>query len=182
MTRRRLILAGGLAACLRVRTGSSQQSTPNQEEWTRALGTEKSMAAQFISLLNQFGPKDMAQYAKGIVLYASAKADFDGLISELELRLVEARPPDQNASFQAALKQAVEKRVTFTDFVSNSILPQTSGTSRGVGSFIQTVPELLKVLIDAGISIWHEYRLASDTRRKEIRQVLENLRWPPFTR
>lgn len=58
--------------------------------------------------MHDFGHKDIGQYVKGVTLYAEAKAEFDGLISELEHELEQAGPPE------AALKDAVAKRVAFT--------------------------------------------------------------------
>jgi hypothetical protein len=78
------------------------------------------------------------QYAKGITLYAEAKAEFDKLIAELEHELEQARPPDQSERFEAALKDAVAKRVAFTSFVTDTLVPHTEGAQRGsVGDFIK---------------------------------------------
>ena len=75
---------------------------------------------------------------------------------------------------------AVDKRVAFTSFVTDTIVPQAGGTTKGIGDFIKVVPELVKALTDASISIWREFRSAGEARRKEMRQELESLRWPPF--
>jgi hypothetical protein len=131
-------------------------------------------------MLNEFGRNDVRLYAKGIRLYAEAKAEFDGLISQLEYELGQSRPPDQSAAFGTARNSAVEKRIAFTSFVTDTILPQIGGTPKGIGDFIKVVPELLKALTDAGISIWREFHSASETRQKYIRQELEALRWPAF--
>jgi hypothetical protein len=49
------------------------------------------------------------------------------------------------------------------------------------GDFIKGGTYLIKVLADASLAIWHEYRNGSEDRRKEIWQLLESLRWPQFT-
>ena len=73
--------------------GAFAQTVP---DGIRVMEREKSLAEQFLVLLNTFGPKDTSQYARGISLYAEAKADFDGLITELEYELDQAQPPKFN--------------------------------------------------------------------------------------
>ncbi len=176
MNRRRWLFGACVAACGWV--GRPRAQVP--DEGIRVLARERSLAEQFIAILNDYGRKDAGQYAEGVTLYAEAKADFDGLISELEHELERTRPPDQSAAFEAALNAAVDKRVAFTNFVTGTIIPQGSGTPKGIGDFIKVVPELVKALTDAGISIWREFRSAGEARRNEIRQELEALRWPAF--
>jgi hypothetical protein len=177
MTRRRWLLCACALVCPSIGRAHAQAAA----EGIRVLAREKSLAEQFLVLLNEFGRKDVGQYAKGITLYASAKAEFDGLISELEHEFGQAQPPDQSPAFQTALSGAVDKRIAFTSFVSDEILPQASGAQKkGIGDFISVVPELIKALTDAGISIWREFRSAGDARRTEMRQELGALRWPAF--
>src|ERR1700722_14232955 len=146
----------------------------------RVLAREKSLGEQFLTLMDMFGRQDVGQYAKGVTLYAEAKAEFDGLISALEQALEQPRPPDQSATFQVVLDRAVEKRVAFTGFVSDTILPQNGGTTKGIGDFIKVVPELITALTKAEISIWQASHSAGEARRTEMRQELEAVRWPPF--
>ena len=132
--------------------------------------------------MHDFGQKDIGQYVKGVTLYAEAKAEFDGLISELEHELEQAGPPDQSERFEAALKDAVAKRVAFTSFVTDTLVPHTEGAQKGIaGDFIKGGGDLIKALTDAGIAIWREFRSSGEARRKEIMQELEWLRWPRFT-
>jgi len=160
-------------------TGIVAQDT---SDGIRVMAREKSLAEQFLVIMNDFGQRDIGQYAKGVTLYAEAKAEFDGLIAELELELEQARPPDQSERFEAALKDAVAKRVAFTSFVTDTLVPHTEGAQKGiVGDFIKGGGDLIKALTDAGIGIWREYRSGSEARRKEIMQELESLRWPQFT-
>jgi hypothetical protein len=173
--RRRLLLCACVAAYLCCKQGIAQVPA----EGIRVLAREKSLAEQFLVLLNDSGRKDVEQYARGVTLYVAAKAEFDGLISELEYELGQPQPPDQSAAFQAALNGAVDKRIAFTNFVSDTIVPRADGT-KGLGDFIKVAPDLLKALTDAGISIWREFRSAGEARQKEIRQELEALRWPAF--
>ena len=150
MTRRRWLLGAGIAACL----SAGQARAQTTAEGIRVLAREKSLAEQFMVMLNEFGRTDIGQYAYGVMLYAGAKAEFDGLISELEHELEQPRPPDQSAAFQTALTGAVKRRMAFTDFVSQKIVPKSPGTAKGIGDFIKVVPELVKALTDAGVSIF----------------------------
>lgn len=160
-------------------TGLVAQET---SDGIRVMAREKSLAEQFLVIMNDFGQKDINQYAKGVTLYAEAKAEFDGLIAELEHELEQARPPDQSETFESALKDAVAKRVAFTSFVTDTLVPHTEGAQKGIaGDFIKGGGDLIKALTDAGIAIWREFRSGGEARRKEIMQELESLRWPQFT-
>ena len=148
----------------------------------RIMAREKSLAEQFMAILNDYGAKDVGNYAKGISLYAEAKADFDGLITELEYELDQAMPPSQSEKFESALKEAVAKRMVFTSFVTDTIIPHSEAAQKGVvGDFIKSAGDLIKALTDSSIAIWHEFKSSSEEKRKEIRQKLEALRWPQFT-
>jgi hypothetical protein len=142
---------------------------------------EKSMAETYLPILNLYGPKNTELYADGIRLYAEAKADFDGLITQLEVELDQPRPPSQSHALKDDLNKAVAKRVAFTSFVEGKLLPHTEGAQKGiVDAFVKGAGELTKELTNACIAIWREYRSASEARKKDLRQDLEFLRWPPF--
>jgi hypothetical protein len=167
------------AALLRLSTEISAQET---SDGIRVLAREKSLAEQFLVIMNDFGKKDITQYAQGIVLYAQAKAEFDGLITQLEDQLEQSKAPNESKQFNTVLDEAVAKRVAFTSFVTGTIVPPTDTTQKSiVGDFIKGGADLIKALGDAGLSIWREYRSARDTRRNEIKQELETLRWPQFS-
>jgi hypothetical protein len=146
------------------------------------LGREKSLAEQFLVILHDFGRKDIEHYVTGVALYAKAKAEFDGLITQLEHELEQAQPPSQSEEFEAALKEAVAKRVAFTSFVTDTLVPHTEGAQKGIAEdFIKGGADLTKALTDECIEIWREFRSSGEARRKEKRQELELLRWPQFT-
>jgi hypothetical protein len=153
-------------------------------EGFRVMAREKALAEQFLVIMNDFGRKDITQYVRGITLYAEAKAEFDGLLTELEHELEQAMAPNQSEKFAAVLEEAVAKRVAFTSFVTDTLIPHTDGAQRRfvvIGDFIKGAAELVRVLADAGLAIWHEFRSGNEARRKEIKQELESLRWPQFT-
>jgi hypothetical protein len=160
-------------------TGSIAQET---SDGMRVMAREQSLAEGFVVIMNDFGRKDITQYAKGVMLYADAKAEFDGLITQLEYELEQPKPPSQSEKFEAALKDAVAKRVAFTFYVTDTLVPHSEGAQKGiVGDFIKGGGDLIRALTDAGIAIWHEFRSGSEARCKEIKQELESLRWPQFT-
>jgi hypothetical protein len=172
----------GFAAAVVIGLLSIGAAAQDSVDGVRVMAREKSLAESFLVILNDYGKRDIGQYAAGITRYAEAKAEFDGLIAELEHELDQPRPPDQSAAFDAALKEAVDKRVAFTSFVTETILPHTDNPPKGVvGDFISGGGELIKALTDAGIAIWREFRSAGEARRKEIRQELESLKWPQFS-
>jgi hypothetical protein len=45
---------------------------------------------------------------------------------------------------------------------------------------VKVVPDLIKALTEAGISIWKEYAAAGKERRDAIRDELDHLKWKPF--
>jgi hypothetical protein len=172
----------GFAAAAMIALFTIRAAAQDNSQGIRVMAREKSLAESFLVILNDYGKKDIGQYATGVTRYAEAKAEFDGLIGELEHELDQPRPPDQSAAFDAALKEAVDKRVAFTSFVTETILPHTDNPPKGiVGDFIKGGGELIKALTDAGIAIWREFRSAGEMRRKEIRQELESYKWPQFS-
>jgi hypothetical protein len=176
----RWFAAIGFAAlvCLHV---SGEIFAEEASDGIRVIAREKSLAEQFLVIMNDFGQKDINQYAHGVVLYAEAKAEFDGLITQLEDELDRSKPLNQSEKFQKVLGDAVAKRVAFTTFVTDTLIPHTDSAQKGiVGDFIKGGADLIKALTDAGLAIWREYKSGGETRHKEIRQELESLRWPLF--
>ena len=91
-----------LAQTVRPQPGSSAPSAntaPEQNPVTtfadaiRVLGHERSVAEAYGMLLDTHGKKDMSRYVEGIRLYSEAKADFDGLLEQLNYNLNEGRDP-----------------------------------------------------------------------------------------
>ena len=84
-----------------------------------------------------------------------------------------------SAKFNEALKGAAEQRVAFTSFVSGEI-DKLQGARPGVPDVITAVPELVKVISDAGLSIWKAYHDTGKERRDAIMNELERLEWRSF--
>jgi hypothetical protein len=161
--------------------GASAQSTSASiDDLAGDLASEKSMAETFLPILNS-SDSNSIELRKGILLYAEAKAAFDGLITQLEFELKQSAPPSRSEAFEAKLKEAVDKRIAFVSHVNDRIVPHPEGAQKGiVDAFIKGGGQLIKDLTESGISLWREYRSASEVNRNEIIQMLESLRWPEF--
>jgi hypothetical protein len=178
-----------LAQTVRPQPGSSAppaNTPPEQNPVTtfadaiRVLGHERSVAEAYGMLLDTHGKKDMSRYVEGIRLYSEAKADFDGLLEQLKYNLNEGRDPKNSAQFGGVLEAAAQKRIAFTDFVGQNILVNAQGAKAGLPDLISAVPDLVKVLIDAGFNIWKEFQAGNKQRRDDIRNQLDGLKWRSF--
>lgn len=164
-------------------TGVAPESTPaptTTSDAIRLLGREQSAAEAYAVVLDTHGKKDMARYVQGIGRYADAKAEFDGLIEQLKFDLAQGRDPQQSAKFSEVLNAAASKRVAFTSFVMNDVLGNVEDAKPALPAVIAAVPGLAKALVESGVIIWKEYRVASKERRDEIRTQLDRLKWRPF--
>jgi hypothetical protein len=157
-----------------------QVEEANLPEAVGVLAHEKSAAEQYAVVLATVGKKHMGPYLRGVTLYADAKADFDGLIEQLRFSLREGRDPTTSDKFSKALRGAAEKRVAFTNFVSSDVIGKIEGKKPGLPEVISAVPELIKVISDAGLAIWAVFRTAAKEKQDAILGDLDRLKWSPF--
>jgi hypothetical protein len=157
----------------------SQEAGPSLPEAMRFLAHEKSAAEQYAVILSTVAKNDAALYVRGIQLYADAKAEFDGLIAQLRIELQTGQEPATSAKFNLTLNGAAEKRIAFTSFVSGEV-EKLQGARPGLEDLIQVVPDLVKAITEAGLSIWKVFREARHERRDAILNELELLQWRPF--
>jgi hypothetical protein len=128
------------------------------------LKKEQSLAETYAGLLKGFGKQDLATYARGIQLYAEAKAEFDGLTEQLLAALRQRESPDTSPAFQQKLETAAQRRVAFTDFIIQEGLSKVPEGTRSLATILKiagaigSVKELVTALKDAGMSRWHGYR------------------------
>ena len=153
--------------------------TPTLSDAVAVLEKERS-AAEHAVILATAGRKDIGLYVRGIQLYADAKAEFDGLIAALRIDLIEGRNPAQSQKFAAALQGAAEKRIAFTNFVSDQVVGKTEGAKAGLADVVKVVPDLVKAITDAGLAIWDNFRKANKERRDAILNEIDHLRWRSF--
>ena len=154
---------------------------PTQGDVIRVLAEEKALGEAGVSLLNLYAKGNQTVYVQGIVLYATAKAKFDGLIEQLKADLRDDRRPDQSPLFQQALQEASENRQAFFDFVVQKVTPATTGT-KGIQENLAAAAALIPAGTDAAVNIWREFRAGQDARRQEIGRQLEAQKWVPFER
>jgi len=158
--------------------GVANGSTTSYSDAIRVLKKEQSQAESYMALLNTMGKENTQLYGQGIMLYADAKAEFDGLIEKMQSDLKSGKEPAASSEFDALLKTAVDRRVAFTSFISKQVVGKTS---EGIKfPWLATAGELLPELVDAAKYIWEEYRNSKQSRRQEILDELEGLKWKPF--
>ena len=177
---RRALLAAALSSVLCLPAGAQQTEPETLSDAIRLFAHEKSAAEQYGVILVTVGKDNVGLYVRGIRLYADAKAEFDGLISELRFDLQNGQDPAKSAKFNAALQAAAEKRVAFTSFVSDQI-DKLPGARPGLPDVIQAVPELVTATTNAGISIWNAFHQARKESRDAILNELDHLEWRPFS-
>jgi hypothetical protein len=150
------------------------------------LKKEQSLAESYAGLLKGFGKQDVATYARGIQLYAEAKAEFDGLIEQILASLRQRESPDTSTAFQQKLEQAANRRVAFTDFIAQEVLSKVPEDTKSLATILKfagaigSIKELVTALKNAGMAIWQWYRQSGEQERAAIVSQLEALRWKPF--
>jgi hypothetical protein len=145
----------------------------------RGIGTRESATEQYAVMLDRFGKTDTARFVQGITHYAEAKADFDGLIEALKTDLVQRRDPTTSSRFGEALRVAAEKRIAFTSFVEE-VIGNKEGAKGWIYDAIRVVPDLVRALTDAGVTIWREFHDARKARRDQILNQIDHLKWKAF--
>jgi hypothetical protein len=175
----RLLIAAVLASVLCISVRAEQSEPGTLSDAIGFLKHEKSAAEQYGVILITVAKDDAGVYVRGIRLYADAKAEFDGLIAELRFDLLNGQDPAKSAKFNGALKEAAEKRVAFTSFVSAQV-DKLPGARPGLPDVIEVVPDLIKAITDSGLSIWNAFRQARKEDRDAILSGLEHLEWRSF--
>jgi hypothetical protein len=67
--------------------------------------------------------------------------------------------------------------VAFTSFVKREVVDKVPGARPGLPDPFAAVPELVKTITDAGLSIWKAFRDAGKERRDAILNEIEHLQW-----
>lgn len=167
------ILSEGLSA-------ASPTNPPSLSDAVAVLARERSASEQYAVILATVGRKNAELYVRGIELYADAKADFDGLIAALRFDLIEGHDPAQSQNFATALQAAAEKRIAFTNFVSDEVVGKVEGARPGLTDVVKVVPDLVKAVTDSGVEIWGAFRRGNKERRDAILTEIDQLRWRSF--
>jgi hypothetical protein len=182
--RRRRLLTGiavaGLWSLLMGTAGAQEAAESPFEVAIRVLRHEKSAAEEYGYVLATIGKADTAKYVRGILLYANAKADFDGLIEELKFDLINGQDPATSSKFARMLGAAAAKRIAFTDYVTKDVVGGITGARPGLPDVLTVVPDLVKAITEAGLSIWEAYHDATKERRDAIIDELGHMEWRSF--
>jgi hypothetical protein len=177
---RRILLAAALSSVL-CPPARTQQTEPDiLSDAIRFFGHEKSAGEQYGVILFTVAKDNVGLYVRGIKLYADAKAEFDGLLAELRFDLERGQEPAKSAKFNEVLKEAAERRVAFTSFVSAEV-DKLPGARAGLPDVIQAVPDLVTAITSAGISIWNAFRQTRKENRDALLSELKHLEWRPFS-
>ena len=105
LNRRLLVVSAALVCAANVLPRASfaaAQSAPSLSDAVGVLERERSAAEQYAVILATVGRKDVDAYVHGIELYADAKSEFDGLIAQLRLDLIDGRDPTKSPKFDAS--------------------------------------------------------------------------------
>jgi hypothetical protein len=175
----RFVLAVALSSAFCDLSAAQHAEPGTLPEAIRFFAYEKSSAEQYALILSTIAKNNPALYVQSFKLYADAKAEFDALIAELRFDLRNGQEPATSSKFNEVLKEAAEKRVAFTSFVSGEV-DKVQGARTGLPSVIGVVPDLVKAIADAGLSIWKAFREAKGERRDSILNELEHLEWRSY--
>ena len=145
------------------------------------MAKEKSLAEQFVVILNTVGKEDVQQFARGIQLYSEAKAEFDGLIEGMKMNLELDEPLAESLDFNNSLRTAVGNRWAFTSYIKESIIGDQHGKRFPYEDIIKDAADLISKLTDAALKIWKEYRNAADSEKQVIRTQLDGVKWQPYS-
>lgn len=151
-----------------------------KEDAFRVLSREQSLAESYVHMLNEFGKNDLNTYAKGIELYSEAKAEFNGLIEFMKNKLIKAEPFDKSPDFHETMKNAVDRRMSFTTYIKEQILSKHAGEKGIATDIMGGAGELITALTGVGKTIWQEYRAVKDSQKKELLDQLDALKWKEF--
>jgi hypothetical protein len=156
---------------------------PATMSWPEAVGQiagQRTKAETCVALMKRYG--DDAQIARGQLIYADAKADFDELIAGLIAALSAGRTPENLPSLQAKLSKGAATLDTFRKTVSD-LLPKTPGQKGIIDDLAQIIPikEAIKMLSDGVSALYNNHRSDDALTRRTIQTQLEAARWPAFS-
>ena len=156
------------------------------QEAVGALARERELAESGAGLLKAYAGGDAAAMARGQQLYAAAKAASDGLVERLLVAVREGDDPGRSADLEAAMGEAVERRVTFSRHVEQH-LSQAEGTREvAIAAFLgalagaKPVAEAVKALAEAAATLWKTWREGRELERQAISTRIEAQRWRRF--
>jgi hypothetical protein len=149
---------------LSVGFASARADEAKLSEAIYVFAREKSAGEQVAVMLKENTANNASKISRGILLYADAKAAFDGLIEQLEHDLQGPDSPQASATFDSRLQAAVQKRVAFVSYVVEDVLPPAQAGSKGpLEDIIKGAGDLITGLSDAGVTIWGRFVTSART-------------------
>ena len=95
-------------------------------------------------------------------------------------KLIKAAPFDKSPDFHETMKNAVDRRMSFTTYIKEQILSKHA-SEKGIATDIMGgAGDLITALTGVGKIIWQEYRAVKDTQKKELLDQLDALKWKEF--
>ncbi len=173
----------GLALAADMGAAQGEREDQSLAKAIGAFSKEQALAEDYVGLMKTIGRVRFQDYADGIRLYATARAEFNGLIEQLKQQLIQHAPPQSSEAFEAALNSAVNHRMAFTvhvDEMVDAFKEDGHELRPGVGDYIKATGELVKILVDAGNTFWEAYSKISESKRQETIDQLESLKWKRF--
>ncbi len=131
--------------------------------------------AQMLILLFNDETIDRMTYRQGQLLYAEAKASFDGLIDELIFDINNGNTEAQSPQFEGVQKAAKSTGDRFIEFVRKQFFRK-----QGRGETADRMKSLFETIREVGISIIDGSIKADDSDRSKITSQLEGYKWLPF--
>ena len=111
---------------------------------------------------------------QGVTYYVEGQAAVDGWLEQMLAELEAGGDGTPSARQQQALEQAALKAKTFMDYVA------ALGEDGKRGDWLSFIPSALAALVEAGLTVWREFRSMSKDQRQALMARLETLRGPPF--
>jgi hypothetical protein len=111
---------------------------------------------------------------QGVTNYVEGKAAIDGWLEQMIAELEAGGGTTPSPRQQQALEQAALKAKTFMDYVA------ALGQDQKRGDWLGVVPAAIAAVVEAGVTLWREFRSVSREQRQALITRLEALRWPAF--
>jgi hypothetical protein len=168
-------LAALFACCGTVAVGAAEL------DWPEAVGrltVQRTRAETCAALLKSHANKQ--QLARGEMAYDEAKADFDGVIAELNIALTQGGTPKSLQNLDASLEHGETARAKFCQDVS-VLLPKTQGERGVLGDLAKEAVKPVFQSISEGVAaLYNNHRKDDELTRATIKTQLEAAKWPNF--
>ena len=167
-----------LALLASIAPGISQAADIGWPEAVGRLAGVRSKAETCAGLLKGHG--DQQQVSQGEMVYADAKANFDGVIAGLVAALTERGDPKSLPSLETDLEQGATSFKTFCQTVGD-LLPSDSGRKGILEDIVKAAIEpVINALSAAVATLYNNYRKDDALTRETIKTQLEAAKWPDF--